>query len=258
MTQMSDDVEETGASRALVPAGDSEPGALAKTSPPPRAAPARRGGFGRLLRLLLPLAALALVTAVFVLSARSGIDNAANTLVDGLVISGGLEVTNPRYLGEMSDGSPFRVSAKRAQPDGPDPKRIALSGVEGDLTLPEGRALNATAADGLFKPKDKSLRLGGGVVARTNDGYSLAADAIQFDLEKRTGETESPVRIEGPLGEVTADKMEARVETDLVARFTGDVKVVIRKLVEPNEGRGVGEQTPEAEIKPLANGDAAQ
>ena len=231
MSKASVDTEDPPASRALATVEQPEDDAPAR-----RARPQRRGTpLGRMLRLALPLAAFALVGAVFVLAARSGVDNVAGSLTDGVAISTGLDVTNPRYLGEMSDGSPFRVSAKRAQPDGPDPKLIELTGVEGSITLPEGRALKATAADGSFKPKDQSLRLGGGVVAETNDGYTLTSDEIMFDLDKRKGTTQTPVRIEGPLGEVSAEQMSAWLEEDLVARFTGDVKVVIRKLVEPEE-----------------------
>lgn len=200
----------------------------------PASAPRRRGSaVGLAARLALLATAVGLVVAVFVFAARSGIENAGDGLLDGLAIQSGLDVTNPRYNGEMSDGSPFSVAAARAQPDAPDPKRVTLTEVEGDLALSDGRTLNAKAAEGLLKPKDQSLRLSGGVVASTSDGYTLSADAIHFDLDKRTGRTESAVRIEGPLGEVTADRMDAEMAPGLVARFNGDVKVVIRRLVEP-------------------------
>lgn len=184
------------------------------------------------MRLLLPLAGVGLVIAVFVLTGRGGTDTPPSALVDGLALSSGLEVTNARYWGEADDGSPFKVSAQRARPDAPNPSLIELSGVQGEVGMPGGRTLKAEAADGVFKPKAQTLALGGGVSAVSSDGYRLTSDALSFDLRERSGESDASVRIDGPLGELTAAKMAARYDGDFVIRFSGDVQVTIKELVE--------------------------
>ena len=68
---------------------------------------------------------------------------------------------------------------------------------------------------------------------RTEDGYRLSSEQMRFDLATRIGRTETPVKIEGPMGELTADKMEAQFDKDLVATFSGGVKITIKRLVEP-------------------------
>lgn len=196
--------------------------------------PARRVG-GALVRLMLPVAALAMVGAVFFFASRGSVDAPAGLSVEGVTIGNGLEVTKPRFFGETEDGQPFQVTAARAQPDGPDPKRIKLFEVEGEVGLPGGETLSTKAANGLFKPKENDLSLEGGVVARTSDGYTLTSETIRFDLKARSGETETPVRIEGPMGELDADRMKAVFDKDLVADFTGGVKITIRQLVERSD-----------------------
>lgn len=188
----------------------------------------RRG----LLRLILPVAALVIVGAVFILASRGGVESTGDILLDGAALQSGLIVTNPRFIGEAGDGQPFSVSANRAEPDGIDPSEIRLDAVRGRISLPDGRELNATAVEGFFFPKKDMLQLSGGVSAETNDGYSLTVDALDFDLKAQAGESVTPVRIAGPLGELTADRMKAAYDGDLIARFEGDVRVVIRKLVE--------------------------
>ncbi|MEL6978074.1 MAG: hypothetical protein AAGM38_05270 [Pseudomonadota bacterium] len=192
----------------------------------------------RSLRLGLPLAGLALVLGVFVFTERGVSNSSATALMDGVALQSGLEVTNARYWGEADDGSPFRVSAERARPDGPNPSLIELDGVRGQVDMPDGRILKAEAADGVFKPKANTLALGGGVAAVSSDGYRLMSQALSFDLRARSGESASSVRIDGPLGELTAASMTARFEEGIVLRFDGDVNVVIRELVEPEDGAG--------------------
>lgn len=192
-----------------------------------------RHGGGGWLRLLLPLAALGLVAGVFFLAGRGG-ERTPLPLVEGFSLEAGMEVTNPRFMGEAEDGSPFRVAAAKARPDSPDPTRIDLVEVDGELAMPGGRRLNAAAAEGVYQPKAQSLVLSGGVRAETDDGYRLTSDAIAFDLRTRAGRTETPVRIAGPLGQVSARRMEATVDGDLVVRFDGEVKVVIQALARPN------------------------
>lgn len=201
----------------------------------PASAQRPRSGLGSgrlLLRLGLPIAALVLVTAVFFLTSRADIDAPAALSIDGVAIGSGLEVTKPRFLGETEDGETFQVTADSAQPDGPDPDKIKLQGVKGDVGLPEGRSLNASAKDGLFKPKERWLRLEGGVIAETSDGYAISSETIDFDLETRSGETQSTVRLKGPMGELTADRMKAQFDGDFVATFSGGVKIVITRMAE--------------------------
>lgn len=217
----------------------SDSGALVPVEEPLRDPPRERlrapASAGRAMRLVLPLAALLLVGGVFVFASRTVVDAPKGLTIDGVVIGEGLEVTNPRFVGETDDGSDFKLTAERAKPDGPDPEKIKLVTVAGDVALPGGRKLNATAADGLFKPKKQELELHGDVVARTSDGYTLSSETMRFDLATRIGRTEAPVRIEGPMGSLTAETMEARFENDFEATFSGGVKITITRLVGPKD-----------------------
>ena len=226
---MSNLPEEGESAGALIPYEEPQPPSTERST-------IRRGSNrARAVRLALPLAAILVVAGVFYFASRSAIEAPKGLTIDGVVIGDGLEVTNPRFVGETEDGSPFLLTAKRARPDGPDPENIRLDEVSGDVSLEGGRKLNARAADGLFQPKKNALALSGDVKVSTDDGYTLSSEKMRFDLATRTGRTETPVRLEGPMGDMTAKSMEAHFEQDFVATFSGDVKIMIHRLAEPND-----------------------
>lgn len=224
-----------GASRD---AHQSEGPASPSDDPPrPRRSGSRSGGWGRVLRLGLPLAALATIAAVFWLS-RPSYRNAAVTLLDGAKLSSGMEVANPRYIGSTASDEPFQITAVSARPDGPDPKEIALDQVTGDIAMKDGKAATIKASEGVWMRESNRLRLTGGVVLTLSDGYQMETDAMLANIETREVITDGPVTGSGPVGKLEAGRARFQDVDKGVAFFEGGVKVLITKLV---KSRATGE-----------------
>lgn len=189
----------------------------------------------RFLRLALPLAAAALVVAVFV-APRDGMDFGFSDL--DFDFEDGLRLESPRFSGADDAGRPFVVTAEWALPDKPDPERIELGPVRGEMRLEEDRALTLSAEGGAILPKARRLSLAGAVTLRTADGWRLTAPAATADLEAETVVAEGPVSGDGPAGSLEAGAMEAarRDGRDYIFFREG-----VRVRIDPEAARGLGE-----------------
>lgn len=165
-----------------------------------------RSGAVRFLKIALPLAALALVVAVF--TAPRGDFELDFSDVD-FDFRDGLRLVAPRFTGTDSAGRPFRVTAEWALPDKPDPERVELGPVDGEIVLDAGRTVSLAAGGGEILPKARRLRLSGGVTVETDDGWRLSAPTARADLDAETLVAEGPVRGAGPSGEIDAGAMRA-------------------------------------------------
>jgi lipopolysaccharide export system protein LptC len=197
----------------------------------------------RLLKVALPAAALALIGAVFLFSGRGEIEGLR---IEGLAVDPeqGLRLTNPRFTGETDDGRPFVLTADWALPDGPDPTRVELGPMRGQIALDPERRLTLTARSGELFPKDERVRLGEGVEVELSDGHSARATAIEIDIAGQTARSDGPVAGEGPLGAIEAGAMRAarRDGADYIW-FEGGVRV----RANPAAGRATdagGERAP--------------
>lgn len=172
-------------------------------------------GLVRLLKISLPLAALALVVAVFV-APRDQVEFDFGDF--DLDFEDGLRLEEPRFSGADASGRPFTIIADWALPDSPDPERIDLGPVRGEAALADGGGLRLAAGGGVILPKARRLVLDQVVSIETTDGWRLAAPRAEADLEGRTVETDGPVSGEGPGAEIAAGAMRAarRAEGDYI------------------------------------------
>lgn len=181
----------------------------------------------RLLKIVLPAAALALLLAVFLfprtfLTGRIGLDGVRFDPAQGL------RLERPRFSGATEDGRPFTIAADWALPDAPDPAHVTLGPVTGEIALDEGRQLRLEAAGGYFRPKDERVALDGGVAITTSDGYRLTVEAAEVDLAAQTLNARGPVSGRGSLGAITSDSLRAtRTAAGNYLWFEGRVRVIV-------------------------------
>lgn len=181
----------------------------------------------RILRIALPLAALALIVAIFAFPRPSleGFDFDAA----GLDVSGALRLDAPRFEGETPEGQPFTVRAEWALPDGPDPERIDLGPARAEIALSPERTATLTAKGGLFLPRARRVTLEGDVVATSSDGYRIIAPTAALDIDANRLDAAGPVRLRGPGAEMEAGAMTAeRDESGDRVLFSGGVRMTLR------------------------------
>jgi hypothetical protein len=179
----------------------------------------------RFLRIALPLAAAGIIVVIFTFprpefGRRIGFDDVDFDLGEGL------RLTNPRFTGSTADGRPFVVTADWALPDGPDPERIGLGPVTGEIRLDDARAVRLAAAGGEIRPKAETLRLEGGVAVDTSDGWRLTVSSATLDMAANVLTGEGPVAGSGPSGGIEAGSLRAArtAEGDYIW-FEGGVRV---------------------------------
>lgn len=179
-----------------------------------------------ILKIALPLSALALVVAVFVVP--QGDDFDLDFVSMDFDFEDGLRIDRPRFSGQDQAGRPFTIVSDWAMPDKPDPDRIELGPVEGEMALQEGRRLTLSAGAGVIMPKLERVRLSEGVALETADGWRIAAPVAVADLEAETVTAEGPVEGAGPAGAIQAGAMRAaRVDGEDYIWFESGVRLRI-------------------------------
>ena len=205
-------------------------------TPPPRPTPRASNSYSsvvRWLRLGLPLMAVAILVGVFYSGrTNSGAQEIIFRTGQFAALQGGLRLTNPRFTGATSAGEPFMVRANWAEPDGPDPNRIALNTVVGDIVQANGEKLTIQAAEGELAPKAQTVMLTGGVTLRTTDGYTATTQTLRANAKQRSMVSDGQVHAHGPLGELTAGAIRVEEGAGGIMYFEKGVRVVLHKISE--------------------------
>ena len=161
----------------------------------------------RWMKIALPLGALVLVVAIFLAGRSSAPPSGLLTPEEIATLSAGLRLDNPRFAGRMESGEPFILRAVSAQPESAMPDVIRLAAPDGELTLEDGRLLTARADSGVMHRSAERLRLDGGVLIRSSDGYRFESERLVVHLGTRGAESPVPVRGTGPSGSIEAGRM---------------------------------------------------
>lgn len=163
-----------------------------------------------LMKVALPLGAVALIAAIF-LSARDRGDLTDIFTPEELArLGAGLRLDNPRFAGVTDKGEPFVVRADWALPDSAMPRVIELEEPRGEIDLNDGRTVRVRAETGLLDRAAETATLRGSVRLETSDGYLIETGHVGVDLEERTARAPGTVTASGPRGTVEAGSMRAR------------------------------------------------
>ncbi len=167
-------------------------------------------GYSRLiayLKVLLPLAALALLSTLFLLSRsldpQATIPFAKKEVVDRMRDQ---QVTEPFYSGVTRNGDELLVAARSASPaigDRPASATTLMARVitKGDVAI----VLNADR--GTLEEQSDTARFSGNVVITTSTGYVVHSDAIDTQLQQFSAVSPGKITGTGPLGDFSAGGM---------------------------------------------------
>ncbi len=189
-----------------------------------------------LLKVVLPLVALAILSTLFLVADRRGSGQAVPfSSVELDQLAAGQQIAGPNYTTVTEDGTAVTLAARNVAPDGETPDGMAARNLIAVVESPEGARLDLTAQDGTLATGADVARLVGEVALRSSTGYRLRGDA--FDISRRTGEVTSggAVTGTGPPGRLEAGRLSAvRRNGDYVLNFTGGVKLIYQ----PPDGNG--------------------
>ncbi len=189
-------------------------------------------GYSRLiayLKILLPLAALALLSTLFLLSRsvdpQATIPFAKKDVTDRMRDQ---QVTEPFYSGTTRNGDELLVTARSARPaigDRPASATALMARVitKGGVTI----VLNADS--GAFQDQSGTARFRGNVVVTTSTGYVVHSDAIDAQLKQFSAISPGKITGTGPIGDFSAGRMHLETKNgsdNAHVLFNGGVKLI--------------------------------
>lgn len=180
------------------------------------------------LKILLPLAALALLSTIFLFS-RSA-EDMIDARLDALTREGGTlreEIRAPFYSGTTPRGDVLTLRADHARPDGQD--QIRAEDLQALMRLSDGSQITLQAVTALVRDRAGEVRLQGGVEIDSSTGYALQTEGLTSAIDRISAETDGPVAGTGPVGEITAGRLRIApvgTEGDVQLLFTDGVKLI--------------------------------
>lgn len=180
-------------------------------------------------KVLLPLAAIALLSTVFLLS-RS-IDTNVSTPFSGREMDerlSGQQVTRPFFSGVTEKGEEILVSASAARPSSDD-KPAEAQNLRARYRLVNGNELTLTAELGTLRPDQGSATFSGNVIITTSDGLRVSTEQLNTSLDEIRGNSPAEIAGAGPIGEFTAGAMNfgaEKKEAPLHILFTDGVQLI--------------------------------
>jgi lipopolysaccharide export system protein LptC len=181
------------------------------------------------LKVLLPLAALGLLSSVFLLSRST--DPTATIPFSDLEVGERLrsqQITRPFFSGTTAEGDDIIVSAEKVRPGGPgipaEADRIAAR-----IIMADGVRLNLVANTAAVDFEADQARFAGDVRLTSTSGFSIVTERLNTGLNRITGDAPERIDGTGPIGNFTAGAMsfaEKNRGGPIHMLFTNGVKLI--------------------------------
>ncbi|NOD49357.1 MULTISPECIES: LPS export ABC transporter periplasmic protein LptC [unclassified Ruegeria] len=159
------------------------------------------------LKVLLPLAAIVLLSTVFLLSrsieTNVSVPFAQNDIDERLAQQ---VVTQPNYQGTTRKGEDVQIEATQAT-QGSEGSTPAASEFRGRFGLLNGGTITLDSNSGLIRPDEGTATFVGDVVITTADGLQVTTDLLNTSLDEIRGDTPGQVNGTGPIGNFSAGRM---------------------------------------------------
>lgn len=180
------------------------------------------------LKVLLPLAALGLLSTLFLIS-RGANTEAVIPFADKEIEQRmrGQQVTGPFFSGSTAQGDEIWVTATVARANVETP--ILATDLKAEIRMVAGGRLMLTSDHGSVQPDEDLARFVGNVEITTADGMRVQTEVLKAQLSGLHAESPGEIRATGDLGELTAGHMEITAKTPggpMHILFTNSVKLV--------------------------------
>ncbi|PZX15826.1 lipopolysaccharide export system protein LptC [Palleronia aestuarii] len=188
-----------------------------------------------LLKVALPLIALAILSTLFLLADRRGSGDRipySQLELDRIVAE--QRISNPNYSGVTPEGDAVTLASGSVRPDPESPEEMIASDLIGTIETPKGERILLSAETGSFR-SGSDVNLTGDVRLRSSAGYRVESDGMVLDAETGTVSSDGAITAIVPPGRIDAAAMTLTRGADgFVLRFTGGTKL----LYYPDAGKG--------------------
>ncbi|MCM2561861.1 LPS export ABC transporter periplasmic protein LptC [Lutimaribacter sp. EGI FJ00015] len=182
------------------------------------------------LRIALPIAALGLLSTLFLLS-RDIDPTQSIPFSQGEIEERVREqrVTAPNFAGSTERGDFISLTASSAKLDPEDGDRFLAENLSAKIDLSGGASVEFNANQGEVNTSLQQARLIGGAVVTSSTGYRITTEELTTSLNVLNVTSTGPIQGTGPLGSFSAGRMQLESDsTSGHARllFTNRVKLI--------------------------------
>ncbi len=200
--------------------------------------------FVSLMKVLLPITALALAAVMVAWPQLKSRDNGFSLgfLSVNPYDAENLRMVNARFTGLDKKTLPYTLTADVAIQDGPGSDIIRLQRPKADIILKDGTWLAVTADKGIHRQKKQTLELTGVVNLFHDSGHSFTTTQVKINLVHGTAVGNQPVTGQGPSGTLTSQGFRFLSQGNII-QFTGKAKLVFYP-VKDEPGGGIAAKQP--------------
>ena len=171
------------------------------------AAARRHSGLVRILRVLLPVAAILAVAGFFIkahLAFPGDLDLSAASLS---VTPKAIIMDRPHLNGFDKKRREYSLMADRAIQPLANPQQVRLENIQAKLAGAGQGATDITAEAGDYDHTKRTLKLLGQIMLNSADGYRLRMNGARVDFNANTMASDSPISVGYADDEITGDKL---------------------------------------------------
>ena len=164
-------------------------------------------------KVLLPLAALALLSTIFLLARGT---NAVQSIpyAELAAIAREQGMTNPNLSGVTGDGSAVSITAAALRPNADSADAFDIIAPVLILNAMDGSRVEISAGEGAIDGRQRRMTLTGLVRLGTSSGYMMETSGIEADLASGLLTSLGPLEVQAPFGTLTAGKVVVMTSAD--------------------------------------------
>ena len=181
-------------------------------------------------KVLLPLAALGILSTLFLVSQEVDLESAipfAEVELEQRLRD--RQITAPYFAGQTDQGHNITVTSATAHPDAEEPSRIIAQQVGALISATDGTEISVRAEAGEMDGRFNEVELVGDVEIVSTSGYNIYTDAMLFGLQEARAESAGEVTAETAMGTLKAGRMALRPSgenNEIFLFFTKGVQVL--------------------------------
>ncbi|MCA8881063.1 MAG: LPS export ABC transporter periplasmic protein LptC [Rhodobacteraceae bacterium] len=192
------------------------------------------GGYTRAVtvaKIVLPLIALAILSALFFLARNSPQGEPLRYVEDDVKdLADRQRLGEPVHQAVTKEGAEITIVAQQLVPDAKRPRVTHGTDLAAQMLTQDDQIYDIDADTGVIDEVAMESTLTGDVVILTSDGYRMTTDEMMMRTDLTYLETHAPVHADGPLGTLDAGKMQIYSDPDDETRtrmvFTGGVRLL--------------------------------
>ncbi|MGI9389498.1 MAG: LPS export ABC transporter periplasmic protein LptC [Boseongicola sp.] len=176
------------------------------------------------MKVLLPLAALAILSTLFLVSETLDPEKAipyADVDVRKLVLE--LGITEPAFSGVTSSGARISMAASSVRPTEKSQQRFVGEELVAHVELPNGTRIDIASPNGVIDSVKREAILEGGARLVTSQGYTIETERLISRYDVVMIEAAGAVMATGPGGQINAGRMTLEREPE-----SGDYQIVFQ------------------------------